>query len=59
MTPEQYRQTRKDMGLTRVQLAERLDCGLRTVERCEAEGCSVVMGLAMERLAQIIESERT
>jgi DNA-binding XRE family transcriptional regulator len=51
-TPEQFRQARLDLGLTRVQLADALECNLRTVERCEAEGCRKVMALALERLAR-------
>ena len=50
-TADQFRTARKSMGLTRVQLAEHLDCALRTVERCEADGCRKVMAMAMERLA--------
>jgi len=52
-TPEQFATARKAMGMTRTELADALDCGLRTVERCEAEGCRKVMALAMERLADI------
>jgi DNA-binding XRE family transcriptional regulator len=49
-TPEQFRQARLDLGMTRTELADALDCGLRTVERCEAEGCRKVMAYAMQHL---------
>lgn len=50
-TPVQFYQARRSMGMTAVQLAEALDVGLRTVERCEAEGCRKVMAMAMMYLA--------
>jgi len=53
MTGPEYRAARLALGLSRDQLAARLNIGRRTVERIEAEGCTVVMGLAMERLAEM------
>jgi len=58
MTGPEYRAARLALGLTRDQLAERLNIGRRTVERIEAEGCTVVMGLAMERLAELVRVEQ-
>jgi hypothetical protein len=49
-TQGQFRSARIILGLTRVELAQELDCGLRTVERCDAEGCRKVMALAMMQL---------
>lgn len=51
----QFRQARLAMGLSTSQLAKRFNIAKRTIERIEhGEGCSTVMGLAMERLAQIV-----
>jgi DNA-binding XRE family transcriptional regulator len=49
-SPQQFKNARLDLGMTRTQLADALECGLRTVERCEAEGCRKRRALAMERL---------
>jgi DNA-binding transcriptional regulator YiaG len=49
-TPEQFRDARRALGLTRVQLANELECGLRTVQRCETEGCRKIMALALLQL---------
>ena len=55
MTPMQFKEARKAMGLSQKSLAEHMDVGKRTIERIEAgEGCSTVMALAMERLEQIV-----
>jgi hypothetical protein len=43
--------------MTRVQLADALECNLRTIERCEAEGCRKVMAMAVERVAQLLEQQ--
>jgi DNA-binding XRE family transcriptional regulator len=56
---EQFRQARHNLGLSQLALSRALDCGKRTIERCDADGCSKLMALAMERLAdrwQPIES---
>lgn len=50
MTPDQFRQSRHTLGLSRTEMAEKLDIGLRTLERIEVEGCSVAMGYAMQHL---------
>jgi DNA-binding XRE family transcriptional regulator len=52
-TPEQFREERKLLGLTRTQLANELECNLRTIERCEAEGCRKVMALAVMHLGEL------
>lgn len=58
MTPEQFRAARKSMGMSQAALASRLNVGKRTIERIEtSEGCSTVMSLAMERLAQIVSHD--
>ena len=58
MTAEEFHAARKAMDLSQKALAERLDIGKRTIERIEtSEGCSTVMALAMERLAQIVGHE--
>jgi len=58
MTPEQFRTSRKAMGMSQAALASHLNVGKRTIERIEAgEGCSTVMALAMERLAQIVSHD--
>jgi hypothetical protein len=44
---QQFSAARRTLCLTRVELADDLDCGLRTVQRCEVEGCRKVMALAM------------
>jgi DNA-binding XRE family transcriptional regulator len=49
-TPEQFRQARHNLGLSQLALSRALDCGKRTIERCDADGCTRVMALAMERL---------
>ena len=58
MTANEFKSARKAKGLSQKALAEHLDVGKRTIERIEAgEGCSTVMALAMERLAQIVGHE--
>ena len=58
MTAEEFHAARNAMDLSQKALAERLDIGKRTIERIEtSEGCSTVMALAMERLAQIVGHE--
>ena len=58
MTAKEFHAARKAMGLSQKALAEHLDVGKRTIERIEtSEGCSTVMALAMERLAQIVGHE--
>lgn len=55
MTPQDFKSARLGMGLTTSQLAKKLNISKRTIERIEtSEGCSTVMALAMERLAQIV-----
>jgi len=55
MTANEFKSARRAMGLSQKALAEHLDVGKRTIERIETnEGCSTVMALAMERLAQIV-----
>jgi len=57
MTANEFKSARRAMGLSQKALAEHLDVGKRTIERIEtSEGCSTVMALAMERLAQIVEA---
>lgn len=59
MTAEQFKQARLAMGLSTRQLAERFNIAKRTIERIEhGEGSTVVMSLAMQRLAQIVEGEK-
>ena len=53
MTAQDFKAARKALGLSQKALAEQLGIGKRTVERIEVEGCSRVMTLAMERLAQL------
>lgn len=50
MTAHQFRQARHTLGLSRTEMAEELDIGLRTLERIEVEGCSKAMGYAMQHL---------
>jgi len=62
MTPEEFKAARNSIGLSQKALAEQLGVGKRTIERIEtSEGCTRVMQLAMERLAdrwQGIETSR-
>lgn len=59
MDAHEFRQARLAMGLSTRQLAERFNIAKRTIERIEhGEGATVIMALAMERLAQILESEK-
>jgi hypothetical protein len=54
-TQGQFRSARIILGLTRVELAQELDCGLRTVERCDAEGCRIIEGEMVRDLKKFRE----
>ncbi len=59
MTAADFKAARLSMGLSTSQLAARFNIAKRTIERIEhGEGSTVVMSLAMQRLAQIVEGEK-
>lgn len=58
MNAADFKAARLSMGLSTSQLAARFNIAKRTIERIEtSEGCSTVMTLAMERLAQIVSHD--
>lgn len=58
MNASDFKAARLSMGLSTAQLAAHFNIAKRTIERIEhGEGSTVIMGLAMERLAQIVGHE--
>jgi DNA-binding XRE family transcriptional regulator len=58
MTGKQFKAAREAMGLSVSQLADKLDVNRSTIFRIEQTGCTRVMQLAMERLADRWQGEQ-